>query len=241
MQLPVECFRFETDDALASHVANRWLGELIALRQDGTALTAALPGGRIAGKFFTTFAASIRTRPPAALERLHFFWGDERCVPPEHDESNFRLASELLLEPLRIPTQRIHRILGEADPDSAAKQASILLRGLSMSSASGVPVLDWIILGMGEDGHVASLFPGEDQAAVAPGSIYRPVIAPKPPPRRITLDYPVIQAARQVWVLASGKGKQHALAASLSDRGDTPLRRVLAARPQTTIFTDIRD
>ena len=90
---------------------------------------------------------------------------------------------------------------------------------------------------MGEDGHVASLFPG-DQEAIESQAVYRAVTGPKPPPRRITLGYRALAAAREVWVLASGEGKKEALKNSLADGGDTPLARVLQSRKNTKIFTD---
>jgi 6-phosphogluconolactonase len=91
---------------------------------------------------------------------------------------------------------------------------------------------------MGEDGHVASLFPGENPSPLGAEAVYRAVSAPKPPPVRITLDYAAIQAARQVWVLVSGPGKEEALMESLALR-NTPLARVMSQRGETLIFTDL--
>ena len=101
----------------------------------------------------------------------------------------------------------------------------------------GQPELDLVFLGMGEDGHVASLFPKDTEALETP-AVYRAVTGPKPPPRRITLGYPALAAAREVWVLASGLGKQEVLQSSLAPSGDTPLARVLKSRSNTEIFTD---
>ena len=106
-------------------------------------------------------------------------------------------------------------------------------------NTEGRPVLDLIVLGMGEDGHVASLFPGAPEEVVRCKSVYLPVVASKPPPQRITISLATIAAARQVWVLASGAGKEHALRESLSASGQTPLARVLQARDKTIIFADI--
>jgi 6-phosphogluconolactonase len=99
--------------------------------------------------------------------------------------------------------------------------------------------LDLIFLGMGEDGHVASLFPGEEDEAISSEAVYRAVTAVKPPPRRMTLGYAAIVAATEVWVVASGAGKEGALKESLSPTGKTPLARVLNRRAQTKILTDI--
>ena len=92
---------------------------------------------------------------------------------------------------------------------------------------------------MGEDGHVASLFPGEPEEVMRSQAVYRPVIATKPPPHRITMGYSTIAAARQVWVLASGAGKEKALREALGPGGKTPLVRVLKLRSHTKIFTDV--
>jgi 6-phosphogluconolactonase len=177
------------------------------------------------------------------LATVHFFWGDERCVPPTDPESNFRLAWERLLQPLAVPEARIHRIRGEESPEAAAAGAAEELLRLAPGNGYGQPVLDLLFLGMGEDGHVASLFPAEPMAMISDRAVYRPVMATKPPPRRITLGYQAIAAAREVWVLASGTGKESALKASLAASGQTPLARVLQLRQQpstpTRNFTDI--
>jgi 6-phosphogluconolactonase len=102
-----------------------------------------------------------------------------------------------------------------------------------------VEVLELEFLGMGEDGRVASLFPGESDAAMSSRSFFRAVIARKPPPYRITLGYGAIAAACQVWVLPSGKGKEVALRQSLTPGGARRPARVLRLRRQTRIFTDI--
>jgi len=119
----------------------------------------------------------------------------------------------------------------------AVQQAESEICRVAEMDASGQPVLDLVFLGMGEDGHVASLFPG-DQEAIESQAVYRAVTGPKPPPRRITLGYRTLAAAREVWVLASGEGKKEALKNSLADDGDTPLARVLQSRKNTEIFTD---
>jgi len=111
--------------------------------------------------------------------------------------------------------------------------------GFAPQVVNGQPVLDLVILGMGEDGHVASLFPGETEEVIKSEAVYRAVTAVKPPPRRITLGYAAIVAAREVWVIAAGAGKEGALKESFSPRGKTPLARVLGQRAQTRVLTDI--
>ncbi|MFT5468913.1 MAG: 6-phosphogluconolactonase, partial [Verrucomicrobiales bacterium] len=140
-----------------------------------------------------------------------------------------------LFDPLNLDSSRIHRIEGELDPPAAAERAEAEFRRV----CGETPMLDWIFLGMGEDGHVASLFPEESETDRQSSAIFRPVVASKPPPNRITLGYGALAAAKEVWVLASGAGKAEILEDSIADRVDTPLARVLKAREQTLIFSAI--
>jgi 6-phosphogluconolactonase len=233
-----ELFSFATDHALAGAVASRWLDELAA-RADGHApYCVALSGGRIAKKFFAAVAERAPTRS-VSFGHVHFFWSDERCVPPTDAESNFGLAKARLLDPLAISPDKIHRVRGEISPKWAAAEAEAEICRIAPVNGSGQPVLDLIFLGMGEDGHVASLFPDVLEEAVRSKSVYLPVVASKPPPQRITINFAALAAARQVWVLASGAGKESALRDSLSTDGRTPLACVLHEREQAIIFTDM--
>ncbi|MDW8310642.1 MAG: 6-phosphogluconolactonase [Verrucomicrobiales bacterium] len=225
-------------EALAEAAARRWIDVLAGLKPGDAALHIALSGGRTAGPLFGAVVALARQRR-IVWERVHFFWADERCVPPDHAESNFRLARARLLEPLNIAPNQIHRIRGEAPPADAAAEASAELGRVVRERANGQPVLDLVLLGMGEDGHVASLFPGVADTPAPGGAPYRAVIAPKPPPARVTLDYGPLAVAREVWVLVSGSGKADALRASLGPDARTPLARVIQARARTVLFSDV--
>ena len=233
-----ELFSFDTADALARAAASRWLNELTGRAGDNGHFSVALSGGRIARKFFAAVAEAAR-QGPVSFERVHFFWGDERCVPPGDPESNFALAKAHLLDPLRILPDKIHRLRGEISPKWAAAEAEAEICRLVSLDSSGQPMLDLIFLGMGEDGHVASLFPGAPEEVVRSKSVYLPVVASKPPPQRITLNFATLAAAREVWVLVSGPGKEAALRQSLAADGTTPLARVLQSRAQTRIFSDL--
>jgi 6-phosphogluconolactonase len=139
-----------------------------------------------------------------------------------------------------IAGPQIHRIHGELPPEEAAKSAEVELRRIVPLNAAGQPIFDVIFLGLGEDGHTASLFPGEPREISDSPAIYRAVYnSPKPPPERVTLGFPAIAAAKEVWMLASGKGKESALADSLSPEGKTPFAQLLRMRSMTSIFTDI--
>ncbi len=234
-----ELISFPNDHDLAQAAASAWLDEVEVATGRGLTQFVALSGGRIARNFFTSVAELAKAdRVPMNL--VHFFWADERCVPPDDAESNFRMARELLFQPLGITHDKIHRVRGEHAPDIAANEAEKELCALATSNPTGRPVLDWIFLGMGEDGHVASLFPGEPETDMTNPAVYRPVVASKPPPNRVTISYAALAAARHVWVLASGAGKVAALQQSLDPKGQTPLARVLQSRAHTRIFTDIQ-
>ena len=128
---------------------------------------------------------------------IDIFFGDERCVPADHPDSNYRMAKSALFDRVMIPTERIHRMQGElADRDAAARayEAELPER------------LDVVVLGIGEDAHTASLFPGSAALREAVRRVL-PVIGPKPPPERLSLTPPVLGAARACIVLASGAGK----------------------------------
>lgn len=231
---------FVNAEALAGAAAGRWLDEIAAAGPAGGPLTVALSGGRITNQFFAELVSQSQGRR-LTLERVQFFWADERCVPPTDPASNFRQAQELLFGPLKISAEQIHRIKGELAPETGAREASEELAAVAAGGPDGQPVLDWVFLGMGEDGHVASLFPGagpEGRDCVTPFLVVRN--SPKPPPTRISLSYGVIAAAREVWVLASGTGKEQALRDSLAAGGRTPLGRVMGLRNGTRVFTDLK-
>jgi len=233
-----ELIPFDNANGLARAVATAWLDGITAANQAGKPQHVALSGGRITLKFFSAVIELAQARN-ARLSHIHFFWADERCVPPNDPESNFAAADEHFFQPLAITEGSIHRIRGEDIPTVAAQLAAGEIRRVVPSNAAGQPVLDLIFLGMGEDGHVASLFPREPEAMVNDKAVYRVIAnSPKPPPDRVTLGYQAIAAARQVWVLASGPGKESALRESLKPDGQTPLARVLRLR-STTVFTDI--
>jgi 6-phosphogluconolactonase len=234
-RVQLTCYKSAED--LAQSAAARWLTELQADPREKP-FSVALSGGRIA-RLFLTRAAQLVVETKAAVEYLDFYWADERCVPPEDPESNFGLARECLLRPLGIDARRIHRILGENDRHLAVSEAEGEVRRQLAPDETGQPVLDLVFLGMGEDGHIASLFPGEPEEVMNSPMVYRGVVGPKPPPFRVTLNYPALRAARRVWVLASGRGKEEALRASLGPEVQTPLGRLLRMRKETWILTDL--
>ena len=233
-----ELLRFSGAAELARAAAQAWVDQLEQQAATGDTYTVALPGGRIAAEFFASSVELIRSRE-ASLGGAHFFWADERCVPPDRVDSNFAVAHRGLFAPLAILQEQIHRIRGEADPQFAVAEAEAELCRVAPMQPDGTPVFDLVLLGMGEDGHVASLFPGAPAAVTEARTPFLHITnSPKPPTQRITVSYPVLAAAREVWVLISGQNKEAALRESLSGSGRTPLARVVQSRERTRIFTD---
>jgi 6-phosphogluconolactonase len=233
-----ELLSFASAAELARAAARAWLDEIEAANRAGKTFCVALSGGRIAQIFFAATVAQARARA-VSFERVHFFWADERCVPPTDPDSNFKMANELLLVPLKISAEKIHRLRGEDSPSAAVKIAEAELCRIAPQNEQQQPVLDLIFLGMGEDGHVASLFPGAT-AKILDISVPFLVVenSPKPPPIRISLSYKTIFAAKNIAILVSGAGKEAALRESLSPQGGTPLARVIQRRP-VKIFSDL--
>jgi len=241
----IKLLSFAGPGELAQAAASAWLDEIESSRRDKP-YCVALSGGRIAQTFFTAIVKLVTAckigdgGTPSLPGNVHFFWADERCVPPDDPESNFRVAQELLFVPLKIPDAQIHRIRGEAAPEIAANEASPELSKMAPLNENSLPVLDLIFLGMGEDGHVASLFPNDPNVSISDKKIYRAVKdAPKPPPNRVTLGYATIVAAKQTWVLVSGNGKEKALAGLTDANRFFPAARVAQFRTRTKIFSDL--
>jgi 6-phosphogluconolactonase len=231
--------QFGSDAELARAAAGAWLEEIATADRAAAPHYVALSGGRIASGFFAAAVDQARARG-ISFAGVHFFWADERCVPPDDAQSNYREARERLLVPLGIPQNRIHRIRGESGPESAAAEATGEIRRVVPGGEDGQPLLDLVLLGMGEDGHVASLFPVEPEPTRSRGEVYRAVTnSPKPPPNRVTLNYAALAAARQVWVLVAGAGKASALRDSLAVGGRTPLARVLELRRGVKVFSAV--
>jgi 6-phosphogluconolactonase len=144
-------------------------------------------------------------------------FGDERCVPPDHADSNYRMAREALLD--RVAPATVHRMPAELGPDEGAVRYAPVVASLAP--------LDVVILGIGEDGHTASLFPGH-AAVRAKGWAIGITDSPKPPPERVTLTLPALRGARHVIILATGAGKADAVAKA--KRGEVPSGMIAGAR-----------
>ena len=193
----------------------------------------ALSGGRTPTRTYQLLAAK-----PADLSGVEVWFADERCVPPQDEQSNYRLAAESLIDVAPIPPERVHRMEGELGPREGARRYELLLGERAPKADGALPMLDLIVLGIGPDGHVASLFPGaatldagDDAVCLGVGD------SPKPPPERITLSLAVLRAARRCLLLATGASKADAIEAMLA----APSRHVPASllrRERLTVIAD---
>jgi 6-phosphogluconolactonase len=187
--------------------------------------TVVLSGGSTPKTLYSTLSDEpFRSELP--WDRIHFFWGDERPVPPDHPESNFHMAHEALLSKIPVPAENVHRITGEApDAAAAAQEYEEELRNFFQLGQQRTPRFDLVLLGLGSDGHTASLFP--DTRALHEHE--RLVIAnwvEKLNSWRITLTFPVLNNAAKVIFLVSGPEKAAIIRSILKGEGEYPARLV---------------
>ena len=220
----------------AETVAQRAAAHVIAaigraIEQRGVAHVA-LSGGTTPGRTYELLGAK-----PSEMAGLEVWFADERCVEPDDEESNFRLAKETLLGPAGIAPERAHRMLGELGPREGAERYAAEISE-HLISDGGPPVLDLVVLGIGPDGHVASLFPGAGTLEAGERAVCLGVSdSPKPPPERITLSLAMLRAARGCLLLATGAGKADAVDAMLGEPS-SHVPASLLRRERLTVIVD---
>lgn len=221
---------------LARAAAEAFVARLAAAQAVHETASVVLTGGGI-GIAVLRHVAALAAEPVRETvdwEQLHVWWGDERFVPGANPERNEKQARDALLDRVGVPEHHIHAMPPSdgdfADPEDAAAWYAGELAGTAPDGAD-VPRLDLLLLGMGAEGHVASIFPGspavrDDRTVVAVRD------CPKPPPTRVSLGFAAINAAEEVWLLVSGAGKAPAVAAALSgaDPVDLPAAGVHGTR-----------
>ena len=196
----------------------------------------ALSGGSTPGRFYSLLGAPPY-RDVIDWPSVHLFWADERCVPPDHPESNFRLVRDTLLSKVALPGGNIHRIIGEAGPERAARDYEETIR--TFFGPALFPVFDLIVLGMGEDGHTASLFSGSP-ALRERSRIATAVVLEPPKAARVSLTLPVFNHASQILFLAAGRAKAAVVHEILEDGNPKqyPAGRVQPDRGRVTWMID---
>jgi 6-phosphogluconolactonase len=218
----------------ASEVAEMLAADLEACVRrsapEGRAFTLAIPGGSVATRCFPRLSTM-----DLGGSRLEFFWVDERALPPSHADSNYGLATQLWLGPANVPAECIHRMAGEA-PDlarAARDYAAELTR-----HAGAPPRLDYVLLGVGSDGHVASLFPGHPGLRET-GPALAIEDSPVPPPRRLSLSLSALSHGRRVAIVAFGASKARVIRECLEDPDSSlPVARVARAAERCVFLLD---
>ncbi|CAN5321506.1 6-phosphogluconolactonase [soil metagenome] len=201
--------KFADLDALSRAAADELVSLVVAHTGASEPFHVALSGGSTPKRLFDVLAARGRAALP--WDRVELWWGDERCVPPEHPDSNYGMTKAHLIDPLQLDPAKIHRLEGECPPLQAAQAYERELVG----ALGAPPIFDLVWLGMGSDGHTASLFPGsagvrERQAFVVANAVDSPLT--KGPTTRLSFTLPVIDAARRVRFLVGGADKAATLA-----------------------------
>jgi 6-phosphogluconolactonase len=222
------------EDALAPLAADYFVR---VARESGARFTVALSGGSTPRRLYRRLASEeYRGRVP--WSRTHVFFADERPVPSEAEESNFRLANELLLSRVPIPASHVHRMRGEArDLRAAAREYEWELSGVcGWAAGTREPRLDLALLGIGDDGHTASLFPQTEALREEERWVVANYV-PKLGAHRLTLTYPLLAAARQLAFLVAGAGKAGVVRRVAAGDPDLPASRA-ARHPRVTLLLD---
>ncbi|MBM4279438.1 MAG: 6-phosphogluconolactonase [Deltaproteobacteria bacterium] len=211
---------FGSVDALTAELVHQTVQAAAAAIAARGRFTMALTGGSAATTLYPVLAqASL------PWDRVHILFGDERCVPGDHDDSNHALARRTLLARAAIPAAHVHRVRGEDDPAAAA----IAYERTLLDVTDGTGALDVVHVGMGPDGHVCSLFPGHPLLREEVALVAALTDSPKPPAARVTLTLQALARARQLWFLVTGGTKAGAAHDAILDPAST-LPAALAAR-----------
>ena len=230
---------FADNPAVAAGFAAEFKSWLDACDPDQKKITIAVSGGSTPKLLFAHLAENYADS--IDWSRLHFFWGDDRCVQPDDPESNYGEAKKLLLDQMAIPTENIHRVRGEDDPVGEAIRYGSEIAQFVPAGGNGLPQFDLMMLGMGGDGHTASIFPHQMELLTAKETC---VVAthPESGQKRISLSGPVINASKKIVFLITGAAKESVLKEVINQSGNWqsyPISHVKQQVGNITIFTDI--
>jgi len=193
---------FPAIEPLAEEFARILVDQVTRVADQGY-FSIALSGGSTPAKILRHLAGNYAET--IDWSKIRIFYGDERCVPPESDESNYKMSRNSFLDNIKIPEENIFRVKGESDPESEAVRYGEVLAA-NVDVESGYPRIDLVMLGLGDDGHTASIFPG-DEKALQSTNVCEVAIHPQSGQKRITLTLPVINNARGIIFLVTGSGK----------------------------------
>lgn len=229
-----------TPDAVASTVANRFLHRVQKRVASGRTVHVALTGGSMGGAVLR----EVFQHPAAAAVNwglVHFWWGDERFVPADHEDRNSLQSRRALLDRIPVPAQNIHEVAGPETGLSLDASADSYAAELARFGTEDQPwpTFDVCFLGVGPDGHIASLFPDRSEVTVTDAAVLPVRDSPKPPPERVTLTRPVLNSAKRVWLVLTGSDKASALGLTLAGASYTSVPAAGArGRKRTVFFVD---
>lgn len=193
---------FNTPEQLADSISQRLLS---SINNKENKFNLAISGGNTPVIFFKRLS-SASYKDSISWDKLNFFWCDERCVPPGSPDSNFGETKKYLLDYISIPGSNIHRVMGESDPNREAVRYANEVESIVAKGKNNLPKFDWVLLGIGEDGHTASLFPGKNLLFVY-SNITGVARHPKTKQYRISLTKDVLNNAKQITFVVTGKAK----------------------------------
>jgi 6-phosphogluconolactonase len=188
----------------AAHALTRAFMDIVNGKKEGEYANIALSGGSSPSVLFSLWNGEYREL--ILWDKVRFFWVDERMVSPDHEESNYGNAKRELLDKVPLPAGSVHRIIGENDPAEEAIRYSNLVSSL-LPVKEGFPVFDLVLLGIGEDGHTSSIFPGQEDLLVFPQP-YAPSVNPYSGQRRVAMTGNTILLASNVVFYLNGSSKQ---------------------------------
>ncbi|MBU0756406.1 MAG: 6-phosphogluconolactonase [Planctomycetes bacterium] len=230
---------FANIEAIASAIAELFVSEVKSCIEQNRDCFIALSGGGTPKKVYETWAKS-RISERVFWERVHFFWGDERCVPPDHPDSNFGMTRKVLLSRVPLPAKNIHPIRGELPPEQEAGRYENEIHACLPHDSDGMPRFDWILLGMGADGHTASLFPKAGLLDET-GRLCGVAIHPETKEQRISITLPLISRAKRIIFIVTGSTKAETVRSVLkkpNEAGDLPVLRIIPRAGQPEWYLD---
>lgn len=221
MPVSVEIIVHPDPGSLSAAVAARLITSIIDAQAARGRAAVVLTGGGMGGASQEAVLASPAARA-VNWDKVDFYWGDERFLPAGHPDRNETQARQKLLAPLSISETRIHAMPASDGPwgrDAEAAAVAFAAELADLAQADDrrdLPIFDVLMLGVGPDAHIASLFPGHPQTKVTDTTVTSVADSPKPPPERLTLTFPALATAREAWLIASGSSKAQALAQALT-------------------------